>query len=105
MKIQINSDNRIDGHEDMLATIEARIRERLSRFEKRLTRIEVHLRDVDGVRNGPKSLEARIEARPAGDRPVIVTQSDSSTESAISGALRKMVDLLDSSFSKADAVR
>ena len=105
MKVQINSDNRIEGREDLIQAVDARIRERLSRFERRLTRVEVHIRDVDGVRNGPRGVEAQIEARPAGERPLFVTHGDQAPDSAIAGALRKLVDLLDATFSKADAVR
>ncbi|PKP89673.1 MAG: hypothetical protein CVT77_17260 [Alphaproteobacteria bacterium HGW-Alphaproteobacteria-16] len=105
MQIQFNSDSRIEGGADTAEAVEARIRERLSRFEARLTRIEVHVGDVDGDRNGPRGVEAKIEARPAGDRPVVVTDRAADAKGAIAGALGKLVALLDTHFSKADAVR
>ena len=105
MLVQINTDNRIEGSDDAAAAIEERVRERLSRFGDRLTRVEVHLRDVDGDRNGPKGIEAKIEVRPAGGQPLVATGDGADSDAAVAGALRKAVDVLDRSFSKQDMVR
>jgi hypothetical protein len=100
MLVQINTDNRIEGTDTANAAIEARIRERLSRFADRLTRIEVHLRDVDGDRNGGQGIEAKLEARPAGGQPVVVNEQAASVDSAVTGVVRKAADFLDRAFGK-----
>ncbi|PXA97629.1 hypothetical protein DMC47_12805 [Nostoc sp. 3335mG] len=105
MLVQINTDNRIESTDAANAAIEERVRERLSRFAERLTRVEVHLRDVDGDRNGGQGIEAKLEARPAGGQPVTVTDQAASIDSAVSSVVRKAVDMLDSAFGKMDAVR
>jgi ribosome-associated translation inhibitor RaiA len=105
MDFQFNSDNRIDGTDAMADQAEARTRERLARFEGRLTRVEVHVRDIDGTTNGAEGVEAAIEARPAGGQPVAATDRGPKPEAAINGALKKLVMRLDSDFGKADRVR
>lgn len=105
MLVQVNTDNRIEGSAEMNEAIEARVRERLSRFGDRLTRVEVHVRDVDGHRNGGSGIEASIELRPAGGQPQTTTDSGATPDAAVSGALRKAIDLVDRSFAKQDAVR
>ena len=105
MLVQINTDNRIEGTNAYNAAVEERVRERLSRFAVRLTRVEVHLRDVDGDRNGGQGIEAKLEARPAGGQPITVTDQAASIDSAVAGVVRKAVDILDRAFGKQDAVR
>ena len=105
MDFQFNSDNRVEGTDAMAEQAEARTRERLARFEGRLTRIEVHVRDIDGTTDGAEGIEAVIEARPAGGQPVAVTDRGAKPEAAINGALKKLVMRLDSDFGKADRVR
>lgn len=105
MLVQINTDNRVEGTEASNSAIEERVRERLSRFADRLTRIELHLRDVDGDRNGSQGIEAKLEARPAGGQPIVVNDQAASVDSAVSSVIRKAVDILDRSFGKLDAVR
>lgn len=104
MLVQINSDNRIDVGSDRIEPLEARLTDRLGRFADRLTRVEVHLSDSDGDRNGPDSILAVIEARPSGDRPVSVSGTGGDVDGAFAAALRKLVDVLDRQFAKAQAV-
>lgn len=105
MDFQFNTDNNIEGTEEMASRAEARVRERLARFETRLTRIEVHVRDIDGTTSGARGIEAVIEARPAGREPV--SSSDRGTEpaAAVNAALAKLVTRLDSEFGKLDRLR
>jgi hypothetical protein len=105
MLVQINTDNRVEGTETSAAAIEERVRERLSRFTDRLTRVEVHIRDLDGDRRGGQGIEAKLESRPAGGQPIVVSDQAASIDSAVAGVVRKAVDILDRSFGKQDAVR
>jgi ribosome-associated translation inhibitor RaiA len=105
MLVQVNTGKRVEGTADIAAQIEDRLRSRLTRFADRLTRAEVHVRDVDGHRNGGRGIEASVELRPAGGQPLATTDSGADTDTAVSGALRKAVDLLDRRFAKQDKVR
>ncbi|MFN6934615.1 MAG: HPF/RaiA family ribosome-associated protein [Tsuneonella sp.] len=105
MLVQINTDSRVDGSDAASGALEEQVRERLIRFSERLTRVEVHLRDRGGDRNGPEGVEVSIEIRPSGGQPIVVSDRAPDSGSAMAGALRKAIDSLDRVVSKKDAVR
>ncbi|BAK65098.1 hypothetical protein SLG_04230 [Sphingobium sp. SYK-6] len=106
MDVQINSDNVTDFRSDNVQTAEDQIRSRLDRFSRRLTRVELHLRDHDGPQTRTADgLEAMLEARPAGGQPLAVSHKAREPLEALGGALAKLVARLDSAFGKADRVR
>lgn len=47
MLLQINTDDRVDGSEALTAHLEAEVRARRARFEQRLSRVELHISDVN----------------------------------------------------------
>lgn len=106
MDFIFNTDNQLPGSADNAGSVERLVRERLNpRFAHRLSRVEVHLRDLDGERNGGDSIEATIEARPRGSAPVSASDRSRNSGAALRGALNKIVARLDSDFGKADRVR
>ncbi len=66
MQVQFNSDSSVMGTENVAERIEASVREKLARFEERLTRIEIHVRDENGAKGGADDKACTIEARPRG---------------------------------------
>jgi hypothetical protein len=70
MIIQINSDNIIKAEAGTIETMEALLRDRLDRFVPRLTRLEVHLKDVNGTSSGAADTICTLEARPNGLTPL-----------------------------------
>ncbi len=106
MDIHFNSDNAVDGNSELAAKVRDRISDRLDRrFGSRLTRIEVHVRDVDGTSNRADGIEAMIEARPASGAPVTVSGNGAEPVQAVNAALGQMVSRLDALFGKADRHR
>ena len=106
MHFQFNTGNKVDGDARMGAHFEERFRDRLSRFEARLSRVEVHIRDTDGTRrDGPEGIVAVVEVRPKNGEPMSVSETGPDPEDAANAALQKLVSRLDSSFGKADRVR
>ncbi|MDP3377046.1 MAG: hypothetical protein Q8S53_01680 [Brevundimonas sp.] len=100
MQIQINTTNDVEGRAALLSHAEDQVRQRLSRFESRLTRIEMHLGDENGARNTAGDKRCVLEARPTGLAPVTVTDHGNTLEEAMSGALKKMVNSLETTFGK-----
>lgn len=102
MQIQVNTDSTIAGHEPLVEKIEAMISDGLSRFSDRITRIEVHVSDVNASKAG-EDKRCLIEVRPNGLDPVVTSDAADTIEKAVRSAMHKMVGLLDSAFGKLSA--
>ncbi len=100
MIVQINTGNTIEGSAAMPDGLEALVRERLSRFEGKLTRVEIHVTDENAGREGGDDKQCVIEARPTGLEPVKVTDNAGSVHQATVGALGKMITSLDRTYGK-----
>ena len=70
--VQINTDNQIDSDSERDSRLEEQVRQRLARFEGRITDVEVHVSDVNGAAGGNADLRCSIEARVNGIPPVAV---------------------------------
>ena len=102
MHIQFNSDSSVMGTEDVANRIEAQVRERLARFEDRLTRLEVHVRDENAAKGGGDDKVCVIEARPRSGSPLSATANAADVDTAARSAATKLGKLLDTQFGKAE---
>ncbi len=100
MKIQINSDHNIVVDAPLSAVLESSVADTLKHLEDRITRIEVHLSDVNGNKGGNDDKRCMMEARPAGQQPVAVTDEAATVEEAVHGAANKLKRLLDHHFGR-----
>lgn len=105
MQIQINSDNHIAIHAKLSNFVETELHRVLHRFDRQLTRVEVHLSDGSGAKSGPQDKCCKLEARPRGLQPLVVTGVASNTQQSISGAAEKMKRQLDATFGRLAARR
>lgn len=105
MKIQLNTDQNIEGNERLQAFLENKISNALSRFESYLTRVEVHLSDENAGKNGPNDKRCLLEVRPQGREPLTVTANSDTVESAVNNALEKIKKVLDTEVGKLNASR
>jgi len=103
MIIQFNTDKNTDGSDKAVAPYIAQIEAELSRFSDRITRIEVHLSDEDGDKDGPNTKRCVLEARVERRQPMAVTNHANSYGQAIGGALDKLVVALDTIMGKMGA--
>lgn len=99
MQIQVNTDHNIHGGEKLAAYVTAELATSLSRFDRWLTRVEVHL-SVDAAGRA-EDKRCVIEACPAGAQPVAVTHHAGSVDDAYSGAALKLEKVLDTKYSRA----
>lgn len=100
MKIQLNTDAHIDGNEALAAQVGATVEHVLDRFSEHITRVEVHLADEDGGKNGQKDQRCMLEARLEGRQPVAVTDHAATMEQAVQGAAQKLAHLLGSTLGR-----
>jgi ribosome-associated translation inhibitor RaiA len=95
MTIQFNTDSNIKGGEELRAPLISLISEELSRFSKQITRVEVHLSDENGPKEGLNDKRCMIEARLEGMKPIAVTNHANTHEQAVEGAVNKLKVSLD----------
>lgn len=98
MQVQVNTDNDTPGREDLVERVQQMIGEHLGRFQ--LTRVEVHIGDVNAGKSGPNDKRCMIEARPTGHAPVAVTHQAESVKLALTGAMNKAKAALDTAMGK-----
>jgi ribosome-associated translation inhibitor RaiA len=100
MIIQLNTDNHIDGYDDLSRTVTAQLEHSLERFASHITRIEVHFRDENGARGAPADKSCLLEARLKGEDPVAVKDKADTIPAALNGARDKLVHLLTKHYDK-----
>jgi ribosome-associated translation inhibitor RaiA len=99
MQIQLNTDNNIRGRDALRDQVQSAIASTLDRFAERVTRVEVHLNDVNSVKGGDDK-RCMLEARLSGREPIAVTHTAPSLDLALDGALDKLMRSLDSVVGK-----
>jgi ribosome-associated translation inhibitor RaiA len=90
MKIQINTGKNVSGNEELRASLTSLVSEGLSRFNDQITRLEVHLSDEDGNKDGLNDKRVMLEARIEGRQPIAVTDQAGTHEEAVNGAINKL---------------
>jgi hypothetical protein len=101
MKVEVSTDTRTSAD---TAGVTAAIEAGLSRYQERVTRVEVHLSDVNGPKGG-RDCRCALEARAAGRQPVVVTNEAHTPDDAVKGAVVKMGSLLTTVFDREDDVK
>ena len=100
MKIEVSTDNNIEGHEKLSAHVKGVVADALSRFSARITRVEIHLTDVNGHKDGHDDTRCVMEARLEGRPPIAVTHQEASLGEAVEGAAGKLRRLIESTLGR-----
>lgn len=100
MKIQLNTDVHIAGTETLAAQVSATVEQALGRFGEHITRVEVHLSDENGGKNGQHDQRCMLEARLEGRQPMAVTEHAATLDQAVQGAALKLAHLLDNTLGR-----
>ncbi len=90
MKIQFNTDKTINGDERHQTFFTSQIAEALKRYQSHITRIEVHLSDQNGKKEGMNDIRCLLETRLEGRQPIAVSCREETVELAVSGAIDKL---------------
>lgn len=94
MLFQFNTDNHVDGNEAVSDQVEAIVRRKLGRVESRLSRVEVHIGDVNGPKGG-NDIRCAVELRPKGMDPISATHEAADVEAAAASAVDKALSGFD----------
>ena len=100
MTIQINTDNNITGSEELRVPLIALISEELSRFSLHITRLEVHISDENGKKDGPNDIRCMMEARLEGRHAIAVTDQATTLDQAVEDAADKLAHLIESTLER-----
>jgi ribosome-associated translation inhibitor RaiA len=100
MVIQLHTDHNIEGSERQNAYFTTFIGEALERYRIHITRLEVHLADENGNKEGKNDQRCMIEARLEGLQRLAVTNHADTIEQAIQGAMDKLKSSLDTVLGK-----
>ena len=94
MIIQLNTDKNITASEELRVPLIALISQELDRYSQHITRLEVHLSDENGPKDGLNDIRCLLEARLEGRQPIVVTKNANTLEQAVQGALEKLTTSL-----------
>lgn len=100
MQIQLNTDTSVQGSDSMNEWAQRELTERLSRFRDHITRVEVHLSDINGDKGGELDKRCLLEVRLAGRQPMAVTHVASKVADALTGACEKLQNALDTAIGR-----
>jgi ribosome-associated translation inhibitor RaiA len=100
MQIQINTDHNIEGHEALSAHIRTVVDHAMAHEAAHITRIQVHLQDENGPKNGPNAMRCAMQARLERHQPLDVTCDADSMHQAIAGAADKLRHLVEHTLEK-----
>jgi hypothetical protein len=100
MKVQFNTDKTIHGDERSTVYFTGLVENGLKRFDSHISRVEVHLSDKNGTKEGVKDIRCLMEARLDGRQPIAITSQENTEEKAISQAIEKMKSSLDTIIGK-----
>jgi ribosome-associated translation inhibitor RaiA len=95
MQVLVNSDHHITGSESVAARVEGIVHDAMDRFGERVTRVEVHLTDVNGAKLGDRDKRCMMEARLSGLKPIAVSHQAPTLLEAIDEAADKLQRAVD----------
>ena len=97
MQVLVNSDHHIVGGEDLTERVQGLVEGRLERFAARITRVEVHLEDLNSATRGVRAAllsqrdkRCMMEARVGGLKPIAVSHEAPTLTEAIHVAADKL---------------
>jgi hypothetical protein len=100
MQIQLNSDNHIVGSPGLAQRLQADLEHELRHVASAITRVEVHLNDVNGSKSGPDDKRCMLEARIKGAQPLAVESRAPTIEQAVNAAAGQLYRAVKTSLDK-----
>lgn len=102
MQILVHSDHTVTGSESLTERVEAIVAGAIDRFANRITRIDAHLSDVNGVKHGERDKRCMLEVRVGGVKPIAVSHQAAHMADAVNGAAEKLERALSHALERLD---
>jgi ribosome-associated translation inhibitor RaiA len=100
MQIQVHADSSVKAGQHVAAAAEAAVEGAVQRWVRRITRVEVHLSDVNRHKGGAQDKRCVMEARLGGLEPIVVTHTAATLPDAIDGAAAKLQKTLQNTLGR-----
>ena len=101
MQFLVDTDNHIEGHQQLSDHVETAVRAAVGHYADSLTHIDAHRGDVNGAdKTGGADKKCLLEARVSGVKNVAVSHQAATLHQAIDGAAHKLKNALDSTLGK-----
>lgn len=100
MQIHVRTDNHIHAEIPEREEIAERIHGAFDRFANQITRVDVHLSDVNGPKGGTNDVRCLVEVRVAHKQPIAASHQAGSLEEAVGGALDKAHRVIESTIGR-----
>jgi hypothetical protein len=96
MTTQINTNKALEEEKRSREFLSFKIADTLQKFEYHITRIEVHLEDESGRKDGFNEVSCLLEARIEGRKPITITNEAKTMDKAVTGAIDKTKTAMES---------
>jgi Sigma 54 modulation protein / S30EA ribosomal protein len=100
MTILFNTDKTISGEDKHREYFSELIAKELKNYDSHITRIEAHLSDENGKKEGPNDIRCVLEVRLENKSPLAATNQADTEMKAIAGAISKVKKSLATTISK-----
>lgn len=100
MQVLVNSDHTINASESVTERVDSIVSGAVDRFATRITRIEVHLSDMNADKHGAADKRCTMEARVGGMAPIVVHHDAPTLVDAIDAAADKLERALEHAFGR-----
>ena len=103
MQVLLHTDPNTHGGHLMAEHLASVVKEAMSRFGERVTRVEAHLSDANGqAKTSNSDIHCTLEARLVGLEPIVVKDHADNAHQAIDGAVRKLKRAVSAEIAKHD---
>lgn len=103
MQVQLNTDKIISGALGLQERVEQVLAQELKHVADRITRVEVHLNDVNSTKSGDTDKRCQLEARMKGLDPISVEHHAPNVDQALTGAAKQLGRALGNQAGRLDA--
>lgn len=103
MQVQLNTDKHVSGALGLQERAEQVLAQELKHVAERVTRVEVHLNDVNSNKSGDTDKRCQLEARMKGLDPISVEHRAPSVDQALTGAAKQLGRALGNQQGKVEA--